>query len=99
MPDNILPWVFLFVGLAARILIPWLTVRLRNPDDNGSKWTWRYVWPQLLTFAVLILGLPLIVGDLEEVSSLSYSMAYLAGWGAADSGKFLLLDLVGIGKK
>lgn len=99
MPENILPWVFLFVGLFARVIIPWVTVRIRNPGDNGSKWTWRYAWPQLATFAVLVLALPLILGNPDDVSSMSYSMAYLAGWGAADTGKFLLLDLARIGEK
>ena len=83
--QDFLPLLSLLLGLAARIFIPWLTARKDNPD--GAKWAWKYVWPQLLTFALVLIVLPLVISDLEKVFSMQWQSAWLLGWGAADLGR------------
>jgi len=83
--ENILPWVFLFIGLLGRVFIPWLSVRQQDPEN--AKWSWKYVWPQLLSFAILFLLLPLLISDLEAVSDIPFQAAWLLGWGAGDVGR------------
>lgn len=79
-----LPWVGLFIGLAARIFLPFLAARRKDPT---LSWEWAYVWPQLLSFGLVVLVLPLVVENLKAINELSFQMAWLAGWGAADVGR------------
>ena len=80
-----LSWIFLLVGLLGRVFIPWLAVRQQDPEN--AQWAWPYVWPQLLSFGILFLLLPLLVADLEAVSQIPYQAAWLVGWGAGDIGR------------
>lgn len=75
----------LLVGLLARVFLPWLVVRRDNPDK--AKWAWKYVWPQLLSFALVLIALPLVISDLESIVILKPQAAWLLGWGAADLGR------------
>ena len=86
----VLPIIFLVFGVVARMLVPWLIARYRNPDN--AKWTWRYFWPMLLGAGIALLLLPLLFGDLETIKTLAPGVAYLAGWGVADQAKVLFLD-------
>ncbi len=79
------------LGVLARVMVPWLVKRYRNPDN--AKWSWRYVWPQALGFFILLLVTPLVANDVEAVNTMKPVMAYLAGWGVADLGKTLFLDI------
>jgi len=75
----------LFVGLIARILVPWLAKRRADPAN--AKWSWKFVWPQLLSFGIIIILIPLLVGDLNAIANMPYQAAWLVGWGAADIGR------------
>lgn len=77
--------ISLLVGLAARIVVPWLAVRQQDPEN--AAWSWRFVWPMLLSFGIVVLLLPLIIQDLESIRELPYQAAWLVGWGAADIGR------------
>jgi hypothetical protein len=79
----LLPWFLLILGIIARILVPWLIARREDPT---LPWSWHYVWPQLVSFVVIVLMLPLMVSDLAQVSHLELQFAFLVGWGAADVG-------------
>ena len=49
-------WLALLIflaGVLARVFVPWLIVRYKRPDDPDSKWTWRYIFPQLIAVVVL----------------------------------------------
>lgn len=81
-----LGWVGLGLGVLSRIFIPWLNARRLNPDE--AQWSWRYIWPQLIGVAVVVLALPLLVPDLEAIGQLALAPGYLVGWGAADLGRF-----------
>ena len=78
-------WVGLGLGLVSRIFVPWLNERRLNPDN--AKWSWRYVWPQLIGVVVVVLLLPLVLSNLETIGELTFGVAYVAGWGAADIGR------------
>lgn len=82
-----LGWVGLGMGLVSRVFIPWLNERRLNPDE--AQWSWRYVWPQLIAVAIVVLALPLLVPNIEAVGELALAPAYLAGWGAADVGRLV----------
>ena len=82
---NYLPWLSLFVGLAARVFVPWLAKRRYDPDN--AKWQWRYLWPQVLGFVLLLVVLPLIVSDLRAIYDMPAQAAWVLGWGAADIGR------------
>ena len=79
-----LAWIARVFGVLSRVFVPFLLARRDNPD---LPWTWRYIWPQLITVLVIFLLLPLLIADLEAVSSLAPAVAYLAGWAAADVGR------------
>jgi hypothetical protein len=83
--DLFWPWLSLFVGLVARIVVPWLAVRQSNPQE--ANWSWRFVWPMVVSFVLVFLVLPLVIADLTVVSTLPYQAAWLMGWGAADLGR------------
>ena len=78
-----LPWLLLTLGIAARILVPWLIARRDNPS---LSWQWRYIWPQLISFVVIALMLPVLISNLDTVTNLELQSAFLIGWAAADIG-------------
>ena len=80
-------WVGLGAGVVSRVFIPWLNARRVNPGE--AQWNWRYVWPQLLAVVIIVLGLPLVLSNVENVGSLGFAAAYLIGWAVADVGRFL----------
>ena len=81
--NEFLPWILLFLGIASRILVPWLIARR---DDPSLSWQWRYFWPQLVSFLVIALMLPVLISNLATISDLELQAAYLIGWAAADIG-------------
>lgn len=82
-----LGWVGLGLGVVSRIFIPWLNARRVNPDE--AQWSWRYIWPQLVSVAIVALGLPLVLGSVEGIGALAFVPAYLIGWAVADVGRFV----------
>ena len=95
-------WLALLIflaGVLARIFVPWLIVRYKKPDDPESKWSWRYVFPQLIAFLVLILVAPILMDDPESLTEMRPVMIYIAGWGTADLGKTVFLDVPGLTRK
>ena len=92
--------VLIFIGgVFARVLVPWLIVRYKNPDDPESKWSWRYIWPQLIAVAVLLLVAPILMDDPEALTEMRPVLIYIAGWGTADIGKTIFLDVPGLARK
>ena len=84
--SQLLPWFSLLIGLAARVFVPWLAVR--QADPGNAKWSFHpFVWPQLLSFAILFLLLPLLVADLDMITEIPVQAAWLLGWGAGDIGR------------
>jgi hypothetical protein len=82
---NYIAWLSLFAGLFMRVAIPWLAKRQQDPEN--AKWDWVYVWPQLLSFGLVALLLPLTIQDLASVSDIPAQAAWILGWGAADIGR------------
>lgn len=83
--DVYVTWFSLVAGLLLRVFIPWLAKRRLNPDE--AQWSWRYVWPQLLSFVIVFLLVPLTIADLTAVSDVPAQAAWILGWGAADLGR------------
>jgi hypothetical protein len=79
-----LAWIFLILGVLSRVFVPFLLARRNDPS---LSWSWRFIWPQLITVLVIFLVLPLLIADLSAVSGLAPAVAYLAGWAAADVGR------------
>jgi hypothetical protein len=87
--ENALPYLFLFLGIVSRVFLPWLISR-RNAAAAGGQslpWSWRFVWPQLVSVGVVVLLLPFLLSNLANIAELEYTAAYLAGWAAADLGR------------
>lgn len=78
-----IPWILLVLGILARIFVPFLLARR---DDPSLGWDWKYVWPQLISFAIIALMLPVILPNLASISGLDPQAAFLAGWAAGDIG-------------
>lgn len=76
-------WILLFVGILARIIVPFLVERREEPE---LSWDMKYVWPQVISFIIIALMLPVIVPNLESIADLTYQVAFLAGWAAGDIG-------------
>ncbi len=81
----LLPWVSMVVGVLARVFVPWLAKRREKPEE--AKWSWNFVWPQLVSVALIFLLLPLLIGDLASLGGLPWQASWLAGWAAADIGR------------
>lgn len=79
-------WFGLALGLVSRIFVPWL--KARSDDPENAKWSWRYVWPQLIAVVIAGLLLPLVVSDLAGIGEMAFGAAWLIGWAAADIGRF-----------
>ena len=89
-------WLALLIflaGVLARVFVPWLIVRYKRPDDPDSKWTWRYIFPQLIAVVVLLLVAPILMDDPEALTEMRPVMVYILGWGTADIGKTIFLDV------
>ena len=80
-----MPWISLSIGVVARVFVPWLAKRRENPEK--AQWSWRFVWPQLVSVVLIFLVLPIVIGDLSSISRLPWQAAWLAGWAAADIGR------------
>lgn len=78
-------WISLGIGVLARVFVPWLAKRRENPGE--AKWSWKFVWPQVVSVGLIFLLLPLVVSDLANVGNLPWQAAWLAGWAAADIGR------------
>ena len=76
-------WILLTIGIIARIVVPFLMERRENPE---LKWDMKYVWPQIISFVIIALMLPVIVPNLESIAVLDYQAAFLVGWAAGDIG-------------
>jgi len=79
-----LAWLLLLLGGLSRVLLPFLLERRDNPE---LSWDWRYLWPQLLSFIIFVLLLPLLVDDLASIGALDPQNAWLVGYGAASFGR------------
>lgn len=86
------------LGALAKLFVPWLLKRYRDPDAEDSAWNWRYFWPQLVAFGIVMLVAPILSPDIETVTMMPPVGAYLAGWGLGDQAKTLILD-TGLVKK
>jgi len=80
---EVLPYFLFILGVFGRVFLPWLNARRSNPD---LPWSWRMIWPQLVTGLIVLIVAPLITG-LEALGSLKPVAAYLSGWAAADVGR------------
>ena len=80
-------WVGLFFGVVSRVFVPYLNARRNNPEE--ADWSWRYLWPQLISVVVVALLLPLVLSNLESIGTMPLSASYIVGWGAADIGRFV----------
>ena len=78
-------WVSLGIGVLARVFVPWLAKRRQSPDE--AQWSWKHVWPQVISVGLIFLLLPLVVSDLQSIGGLPWQAAWLAGWAAADIGR------------
>jgi hypothetical protein len=60
--EQVVPYVFLLLGILSRVFLPWLISR-RNAAHTGQPlpWSWRYVWPQLVSVGVVVLLLPFLL--------------------------------------
>jgi len=83
--ETLAPWLSMTLGVVARVFVPWLAKRRQEPDK--AKWNWKFVWPQLVSVALIFLLLPLLIGDLADMGGLPWQAAWLAGWAAADIGR------------
>ena len=83
--ENIIPYLLFAVGVAARVVIPYLQERFAN--EGPLSFDWRYMVGQLIAAAVALV--PLVAGEefLSHVGSLSWVAAVLYGWGASDIGR------------
>ena len=52
-------WIGLALGVISRIFVPWLAARRNNPE--GADWSWRYLWPPIISVVVVAVLLPLVL--------------------------------------
>ncbi len=79
----LLPFVLFVFGVICRVFLPWLIARR---DDPTLSWSWRYIWPQLVTAVIVLILVPLFF-DLDSLGTMKPIAAYLSGWAAADVGR------------
>lgn len=84
--NTLLIGLYVLIGIAARVFVPWLSARQAAPNDPELKWNWNQLWPQLIAVLINVLILPLTIPDFSALQGGSYQVLFLAGWGAADIG-------------
>lgn len=80
-------YVFMVLGVISRMLIPWLVEIYKA--QNGWDWKWKYLRGQLVSTAIVFIGLPLLIGDVSAVNEMAWQLAWLAGYGTAEVGRFI----------
>ena len=81
--SQVWPWVLLVTGIIARIVVPFLVERQKDPLLG---WDRKYILPQILGFVVIALMLPVIIPNLDSISDLNLQAAFLSGWAGGDIG-------------
>lgn len=83
--QEFLPYVFYVLGVAGRVVLPYLKARLDADEPFGFDW--RYVAGQLVTAVIVLIPLLGSQEYLAQLGGLSYLGTLLVGWGASDVGR------------
>lgn len=77
--------VSLFLGILARIFVPFIKERRDNPE---LTWDWKYTRGPVLAFVVVFLMLPLLIPNLADtIRNSDPQTIWLVGWGVGDIGR------------
>ena len=79
-----LPFVLFFLGVLARVVVPYVQERLSNTE---LTFDWRYVVGQIIAALVALLPLVGTAEFLTQVGAMGFIAAFVYGWGAADVGR------------
>jgi len=82
-------YVFVFVGMLVRVLLPWLVKLYQDNGEGAVEWNWKYLRSQLVIFAALAVALPIMAADLDSVADMTFQAAFTFGYAAADVGRLL----------
>jgi len=85
--EDMLPYVWLGLGVLARMIIPWLLKLYKGADM--AAWDWKYLYGQLIGAAIVFFAIPVLIGDLEAVAKLGFQAAFMSGYAAADIGRLM----------
>ena len=89
-------YIFLVMGVLARMFIPYLVKLYKNSraEKNGNtpaklNWEWKYLRGQAIAALIIFIAFPLLVSDLASVGGWDQQAAFLAGYGVAEIGRFV----------
>ena len=80
-----LPFLFFGLGVAGRIIIPYMQARLAS--DEPMSFDWRYLIGQIIAAAVALIPLLQQPEFLADLGAMAWLAALLYGWGAGDIGR------------
>ena len=83
--EQALPFILFFVGVVARVVVPYLTAYLKEPIE----FDWRYLVGQIVGAIVALVAM--LVTDsatwVAQVGTLGMLAAFLYGWASGDIGR------------
>lgn len=77
-------YLFLFLGIAARVVLPWLVKVYKSAEGESVTWSWDYLKGQSLLLALFVVALPLVAGDMSVIPAMEFQTAFVAGYTMAD---------------
>jgi len=82
-------YLFLFLGVAARLVLPWLVKVYKSAEGEDVSWSWKYLRAQALLLALFVVALPLIAGDMSVIPTMEFQTAFVAGYTMADVSRLI----------
>jgi len=82
-------YLFLFLGVVARLVLPWLVKVYKSAEGEDVSWSWKYLRAQALLLALFVVALPLIAGDMSVIPTMEFQTAFVAGYTMADVSRLI----------
>jgi hypothetical protein len=82
-------YLFLFLGVVARLVLPWLVKVYKSAEGEDVSWSWDYLRAQALVMALFVVALPLIAGDMSVIPTMEFQTAFVAGYTMADVSRLI----------
>lgn len=82
-------YLFLFLGVVARLVLPWLVKVYKSAEGEDVSWSWKYLRAQAMLLALFVVALPLIAGDMSVIPTMEFQTAFVAGYTMADVSRLI----------
>lgn len=75
-------YVFMLLGVVARAIVPWLIKMYRQ--EEWISWEWKALRSQLVGVVLVLVLLPSLMDNLNDIMNWDWQKAWLAGYAISD---------------